>query len=368
MLVHEFLENSAQRTPEKVALICAGQRLTYRHVDEEANRVANALLTAGVQRGERVAVWLPNSVEAVLAIFGILKAGATFVVINTTTKPDKLTYVLNNCQAKVLFAPGRQAETVASTMAAVPSLALGVLCDKGADEGVAHHSRFQSFAALVASARPDRPARSCIDVDLACLIYTSGSTGDPKGVMSTHANVAFAASSIITYLENVPDDIIINVLPLSFDYGLYQLLMTFKFGGTLVLERSFAYPAATLKRIEEEHVTGLPGVPTLFAHALADGLEPVRPLVVTLRDEHSGGATCRAYPAATRCLSLGQAFLDVRSDGVQAHALSAARRTQPPPRLGRDCHPRHGSMGRGRGRATVRAGRDRRIGSAWRRT
>ena len=129
MLVHEFLENSAKRAPDKVALICAGQRLTYRQVDEDANRVANGLLAAGVQRGDRVAVWLPNSVEVVLAIFGILKAGATFVVVNTTTKVDKLAYVLNNCQAKVLFAPGRQAETVAEVMAAVPSLTLGVLCE-----------------------------------------------------------------------------------------------------------------------------------------------------------------------------------------------------------------------------------------------
>ncbi len=83
--------------------------------------------------------------------------------------------------------------------------------------------------------------------------------------MSTHANVVFAASSIIQYLENVPQDVVINVLPLSFDYGLYQLLMVFKFGGTLVLERSFAYPAAILKRIEQEQVTGFPGVPTVFA-------------------------------------------------------------------------------------------------------
>lgn len=268
MLVHEFLENSAKRTPDKVALICAGQRLTYRQIDEDANRVANGLLAAGVQRGDRVAVWLPNSVETVLAIFGILKAGATFVVVNTTTKVDKLVYVLNNCQARALFAPGRQVETVAEVMASVPSLTLGVLCEQDADEGAALHSNVQSFPALLAAASPERPANLCIDIDLACLIYTSGSTGDPKGVMSTHANVAFAASSIITYLENVPDDIIINVLPLSFDYGLYQLLMTFKFGGTLVLERSFVYPAATLKRIEEERVTGLPGVPTLYAMLL----------------------------------------------------------------------------------------------------
>ncbi len=266
MLVHEFLENSAKRTPDKVALICAGQRLTYRQVDADANRVANGLLAAGVQRGDRVAVWLPNSVEAVLAIFGILKIGATFVVVNTTTKPDKLAYVLNNCQAKALFAPGRQAETVVEVMTSVPSLTLGVLCEQDAE--AIPHSNVKSFPALLAAASAEHPANPCIDIDLACLIYTSGSTGDPKGVMSTHANVAFAASSIITYLENVPDDIVIDVLPLSFDYGLYQLLMTFKFGGTLVLERSFVYPAATLKRIEEERVTGLPGVPTLFAMLL----------------------------------------------------------------------------------------------------
>ncbi|HIQ01481.1 MAG TPA: AMP-dependent synthetase, partial [Anaerolineales bacterium] len=112
------------------------------------------------------------------------------------------------------------------------------------------------------------PSCPSIDIDLACLIYTSGTTGEPKGVMSTHANMAFAASSIIQYLENRPDDIVINVLPLSFDYGLYQLLMAFNFGGTLVLEQSFAYPAAVLRRIEEERVTGLPGVPTIFAMLL----------------------------------------------------------------------------------------------------
>lgn len=256
------------RTPDKVALICEGQRLTYRQVEADANRVANGLRAAGVQRGDRVGVWLPNSVEAVLAIFGILKAGATFVVVNTTTKPDKLAYVLNNCQATALFAPERQAEGIVSIMDSVPTLKFTVLCGKGADEKTEMPGPLQAFARLLAAAPPDRPSCSCIDVDLACLIYTSGSTGDPKGVMSTHANVAFAASSIIQYLQNVPADVIINVLPLSFDYGLYQLLMTFKFGGTLVLERSFAYPAAILKRIAEERVTGLPGVPTLFAMLL----------------------------------------------------------------------------------------------------
>jgi long-chain acyl-CoA synthetase len=104
-----------------------------------------------------------------------------------------------------------------------------------------------------------------INLDLACLIYTSGSTGEPKGVMSDHSNVDFVSASITQYLENTETDIIVNVLPLSFDYGLYQLLMTFRIGGTLVLEESFAFPTEVLQRMKEERVTGFPGVPTIFA-------------------------------------------------------------------------------------------------------
>lgn len=269
MLVNDFLQHSVERFPDKVALVCGGQRLTYAQIEEQANRMANGLLELGVQRGERVAVWLPNSVETVIAIFAILKAGAIFTVINPTTKPGKLAYVLNNCAACGLFAPGRRGEQVVHLFDAVPSLRFAVMCGHQPSNQPTNQLINQiAFPQLLETHSPTRPPCPAIDVDLACLIYTSGSTGEPKGVMSTHANMAFAASSIIQYLENVPEDIIINVLPLSFDYGLYQLLMAFKFGGTLVLERSFAYPAAILKRIEQERVTGFPGVPTLFAMLL----------------------------------------------------------------------------------------------------
>jgi long-chain acyl-CoA synthetase len=268
VLVSDFLSDSAAKSPNKTALVCGGRRLTYAQIETQANRVAHGLLAFGVRRGERIAVWMHNSVEAVIAIFAILKAGGTFTVVNSTTKPDKLAYVLENCTASGLFAPGRQGDRVADLFARVGSLRFVVLCGTGAVEAPSTGREVVAFADILEAHPDSRPPSSAIDVDLACLIYTSGSTGQPKGVMSTHANMVFAASSIIQYLENVPNDVVINVLPLSFDYGLYQLLMTFKFGGTLVLERSFAYPAATLRRIEEEQVTGLPGVPTLFAMLL----------------------------------------------------------------------------------------------------
>ena len=266
ILVHHGLEESARAYPTKVALICGGQRLTYSEVDDRANRLANGLLSRGIRPGDRVGIWLHNSVETVVAIYGILKAGAVFTVINPSTKVDKLVRILNNCSAAGLFVPVQHVGQVAKLRNKVPSLAVVVSCGGSGDESSSESS--VAFEELFRDSPAARPPSAAIDVDLACLIYTSGSTGEPKGVMSTHANVVFAASSIIQYLENDVDDIVINVLPLSFDYGLYQLLMVFKFGGTLVLERSFAYPAAVLRTIEAERVTGLPGVPMLFAMLL----------------------------------------------------------------------------------------------------
>ena len=89
--------------------------------------------------------------------------------------------------------------------------------------------------------------------------------------MLTHRNMVSAAASIISYLENTADDVILNVLPLSFGYGLYQVLMAAQFGGTVVLEPSFAYPHAVLARLIDERATGLPLVPTMVGDALADG-------------------------------------------------------------------------------------------------
>lgn len=270
MLVHDFLERSADRLPNKTALVCDGQRLTYAQVEAQANRLANALIAEGVQRGDRVAFFLPNSLELAIGIFAALKAGAVFVPINHTTKLDKCAYILNNCQARVLITSGRQAGLVEQLVSIVPSLKTIILTSSTEVDTFTA----LSYDAIQADYSEQRPSRVNIDLDLACLIYTSGSTGDPKGVMSDHSNVVFAASSIIEYLGNVEADIVLGVLPLSFDYGLYQLLMVFKFGGTLVLEKGFTFPAAILKRIVEEKVTGFPAVPTIFTVLLQLDLSP----------------------------------------------------------------------------------------------
>lgn len=266
-LVQSFLEESAARTPHKTALVCGEQRLTYADIEAMANRLAQALVANGVGRGDRVLLFLPNSVELVIAIFATLKANAVFVPVNHSTKPDKLRFLAQDCWAAGLITRQRQAQTAVSLQKSIPSLNTVVIVGNAPDGCL-------SFAEVQTNFVAERPLNQTIDQDLACLIYTSGSTGEPKGVMSAHSNMVFAASSVISYLHNRADDIVLNLLPLSFDYGLYQLLMTFKFGGTLILERSFAYPASILKRIVAEKVTGFPLVPTIAAILLQLDLSP----------------------------------------------------------------------------------------------
>ena len=277
MLIQDFLENSAARLPDKVALVCDQQRLTYAQINAMANTLANAMLVNGLGRGERVAIYLNNSIEAVVGIFATLKAGGVFVPINPTTKRDKVIYILNNCRATAVLVESRQEVLLKEVATQVDWLKFAVFCGGNPTSSLLDKDlsvKLLDFNGIQKDFSPNCPPRIHIDLDLACLIYTSGTTGDPKGVMSDHSNVVFAASSIIQYLQNVEDDIVINVLPLSFDYGLYQLIMTFKFGGTLVLERGFAYPVPILKRIEQERVTGFPGVPTIFAILLRMDLNP----------------------------------------------------------------------------------------------
>jgi long-chain acyl-CoA synthetase len=263
MLVHEFLTRTAASLPGKVALVCDQRRWTYGELDAMSDRLAQALVRQGVGRGDRVAIHLPNCLEAVVGIFAALKAGGVFVPVNASTKKDKRNYILSNCRASALLTTSR-AEGLGELGEAVPSLRITVLCGPGGPQG-APGVPFEEIQREFPAA-PLPPVN--IDLDLACLVYTSGSTGDPKGVMCDHASVDFASSSIMTYLGNREEDVVLCVLPLSFDYGLYQLLMTFKSGGTLVLERSFMYPALILQRIQEERVTAFPGVPTVFSMLL----------------------------------------------------------------------------------------------------
>jgi amino acid adenylation domain-containing protein len=268
MVVQDFLHRSAARNRDKVALVCDGRRLTYGDIDRAANRLANAMIRHGVRRGDRVALMLHNSVEAVVSLFAVLKAGAVFVFIDRATNPDRITFILNNCRATGVVCDAHRRAIVKTIAGRVPSLRFTVLAGGSPVEPETWPHPVLSFDAAQAEFPCDLPPQIDVDVDLACLIYTSGTTGNPKGVMCDHSSMVFASTSVTTYLENVEDDVILNVLPISYSYGLYQILMTFQVGGRLVLEPSFAYPAGVVARMQAEHVTGFAGIPAIYTMLL----------------------------------------------------------------------------------------------------
>jgi len=255
VLLGSLLEESARRTPQHAALVCGDVRTSYAELDEQSKRLAQVLLQRGIAAGDRVALCLENSLEAVVGFFGVVRAGAVALLVNPGTKPEKLAFLLRDSGARALLAPARRFEGLAP-----------------ADEPRIRLATGPEWGAALAQVPAVAPTARCTRDDLACLLYTSGSTGPPKGVMHSHRSLGSAVRSIAHYLESCADDVVLSVLPLSFGYGLSQLLPTVAAGGTLVLERSFTFPQLTLQRLASERATGFAMVPTIATILLQNDL------------------------------------------------------------------------------------------------
>jgi long-chain acyl-CoA synthetase len=266
MIVTDFLDGSALRSPEKTALICGKRRLTYASLKSRSDRLAAALRVSGFPRQGRGLIWLPPSEDVVISLFGILAAGGVFSVINPQVKAGKAAFLLKDSGAEALITDSRHYRELIKESADHPALKNVILTDcPGGNPTDPDGAALHSFQDILEGGSDRELSPQSAASDLAALIYTSGTTRQPKGVMMTHRNMATAAGSIISYLELTADDIILNALPLSFDYGLYQVLMAVKLGGTVVLESSFSYPFKIIEKLLAEKATVFPIVPTMAA-------------------------------------------------------------------------------------------------------
>lgn len=232
-LVDNALRVFARDAPERTALVFGSRRLSYAELDALVDRAARFLRERGVGRQSRVLVALENSVATVLAFYGALRADAIPSLVGGGLRPQ------------------RKERLVAL---AEPSY---VVEDDAA------------FEENVASAAAGPGPRASIDADLATICWTSGSLGEPKGVMLSYANLRNSSQAIGSYLDHGPTDVVLCVLPLSHTYGLFQMLVTHAFGGTLVLEKGYGMPFPIVERIVSERITGFAGVPTIFASLLS---------------------------------------------------------------------------------------------------
>lgn len=288
---------------DATALHDRDRSLTYGAMEAQVSAVAGALRQR-VAAGDRVAIWLPKSLEAVVLTFAISRAGGIAVPVNSVLRSQQLGHILADSGASMLVTHAARAVGLAD----LPCPMLTLEDDWG---GLAASAPFAGEAAGGDA--------------LAALLYTSGSTGRPKGVMVTHANLLTGARSVAGYLGTAPDDRVLSVLPLSFDLGFSQVTTAFHAGASVVL-LDYLTARDVVQAAARHRITQLAAVPPLWVQLAA--LEWPAEAVAAMRTlSNSGGR----LPVPT-VRALRQLFPDARLH-LMYGLTEAFRSTTLPPEL-----------------------------------
>jgi len=255
----DLLEINHQYNGEKIAVVNGDVEYSYSELYFLSIELSIWLKKMGIFKGDRIAVHFNKGIREIIALFAISKIGAIFVNINSQWKDAQICHVFNDCNFKVLITcPEKATQLINSSNDQIAFSLLSL--KKGSQPGnILDHTVHRS--------RSVKYSNCGIKPNIAALIYTSGSTGKPKGVMVTHDNLIQGARIVSSYLNNTSKDILLSVLPLSFDYGLNQLTSIFLVGGTLVLQRAIM-PSTIVENINSKRITGLAAVPTIWVNIM----------------------------------------------------------------------------------------------------
>jgi len=267
--IHHLLEQAAETTPQSAALTYKKETVSYGPLWQSVRAAAVQLQELGLQPGDRVAIYLEKRIESVVAMFATSAAGGVFVPINHVLKPAQVGHIVNDSGARFLVT---SADRLAQLPAVLADGSVEQVLMVGAAEGT--DSAWYRVSPLRESTDGAiEPSGSvAIDIDPAAILYTSGSTGKPKGVVLSHRNLIVGADSVSTYLGNTSDDVILSILPLSFDAGLSQVTTSFAVGAHCVL-MNYLLPRDVPKLCALHGVTGMTGVPPLWLQ-IADVVWP----------------------------------------------------------------------------------------------
>ena len=252
---------AARRMPSKTALIFGQSQVTWQEFNENINALANALLTLGLQKGQRISVLLENCLEYMEIHGAAAKAGFILVPLNYSLKGREIGYIINDAESSALIVGKRYVELIRSLAGELQTIRNYISVGQGNEDMVDYHQ-------LLSSSTIEEPDSDISDEDLLYLLYTSGTTGRPKGVMLTHANViASCTSTVIGYGIDV-SSVNLVVTPLYFVGG---ILLTsyphFFVGGTNVILEHFDV-AKVFETIQQERVTFTFMAPTMIFRLL----------------------------------------------------------------------------------------------------
>jgi acyl-CoA ligase (AMP-forming) (exosortase A-associated) len=244
------------RDPQKTAVVDGDAKHTYEDLERQSGSLGAALSEAGVGRGDRVGIYLDKSWEAVVAMLAASRIGAAYVNVNPLFKAPQVEYLAGDCDIRVMIGDTPKLEELQPKTVQTAFY-------KGANpEGPAARTYMDVAEALEGEGLTKD--RNVSESDLGTILYTSGSTGMPKGVSTSQRNVVAGAQIVSTYLENTPEDRILSALPLNFDAGMSQFTTALRAGATLYLLRS-RLPGDLLKALRRHEITGVTGVPPLWA-------------------------------------------------------------------------------------------------------
>ncbi|MFK5976728.1 MAG: long-chain-fatty-acid--CoA ligase [Sulfurovum sp.] len=249
------LEKTAKLYPNKIALIFEKEEFSYKKLNDMSNQITNILTQLGVSSGDRVAIFLPNIPIFIPIYFAIQKFGAIAVTLNATLKEQELKYILNDCQAKVLFTTDVLNNTIPPKD--LYDLKHTLIAEGDSKNGILLNDLLEQASTISRTIELNKD-------DPAVILYTSGTTGTPKGVTLSHHNIISNIYQTVERLNLKQNDKILLFLPIFHSYGQIVILnSTLAIGSTLILEREFEV-GTILNSIQKHQVTILFGVPTIY--------------------------------------------------------------------------------------------------------
>jgi long-chain acyl-CoA synthetase len=267
-----YLDISAGLYPEKTAVMLDDHALTYRELAAAANRVASVLRSLGVERGDKVAVMVPNVPEFTAVYFGILRAGATVVPVNCLLKGHEIMYYLEDSDAKAFFTWHGFYEESLKAFNLVETCQHLIVVTPPGDNGSSNGSfgSDPTLNALLESIPADSDVEQTMPDDTAVILYTSGTTGHPKGAELTHFNMWYNALYTRDHICRLThEDVALTVLPLFHSFGQTVVQNAgILAGATLTMLPSFDTHRA-LRVIERDRVTFVAAVPTMYYFMLS---------------------------------------------------------------------------------------------------
>jgi fatty-acyl-CoA synthase len=279
--VADSLALRAAEDPQRTFVMCGGRRLTYGQLDAQSSALAAALHELGIERGDRMALTMPNWPEFVVAVFAAAKLGAVIVPLNPRFTTPELQYMLRHSETAVVVTAENwegvdYLARFESFLSTLPDLQYVVSVG---EEDLWYDDRIHQFEDLLSSGEGRSfPRHASAPGELFAILYTSGTMGKPKGVGLTHGNLMATAAAAAEAIALEPADVVAGVGSLFNAFGLGTgMLGTLAAGGTLVLQEHDD-PAELLELCEKEGITVLHGVPTSFVMALREPSRPARTL------------------------------------------------------------------------------------------